>query len=140
MDQAHTTTVSLPCSLHSLYKSIYETTALKTSMYRLTSLNIYVYGASLKAYSLQSNLWENSHHLIFMLQATSICKQISMNMGKAHSQNFSLSFGWGEGGELAGSEALNNLSIILKTVQQTSCHKYNINIQLFAIAFIHLYI
>ena len=61
-----------------------------------------------------------------------------MYMGKAQTQNFSLFCGWGEAGGLADSEALNNLSIILKTVQQTSCQKYNINIQLFAIAFIHL--
>lgn len=59
-------------------------------------------------------------------------------MGKAHTQNFSLSGWWGEGGRVADSEALNNLSIILKMVQQTSCHKYNFNIQLFAIAFVHL--
>jgi hypothetical protein len=59
-------------------------------------------------------------------------------MGKAHTQNFSLSCGWGERGGVADNEALNNLSVILKTVQQISCHKYNFNITLFAIAFINI--
>jgi hypothetical protein len=42
-------------------------------------------------------------------------KQISMYMGQAHTQNFSLSCGWGDGGVVADSKALNNLSIVLKT-------------------------
>jgi hypothetical protein len=44
----------------------------------------------------------------------------------------------GEGEGVADSEALGNLSVILKTVQQTSHRKYNFNTTLFAIAFIHL--
>lgn len=73
-----------------------------------------------------------------MLQTTSMRKQISMFVGKAHTQSFSLSCGWGEEVGVADSEALNNLSVILKTVLQTSCYKYNFNTTLFAIAFIHL--
>jgi hypothetical protein len=44
-----------------------------------------------------------------------MCKQISVYMGLEHTQNFSLSWGWGDEGGVADTEAFNNLSTILKT-------------------------
>jgi hypothetical protein len=40
--------------------------------------------------------------------------------------------------EWADPEAINNLCLILKTMLQKSCHKYNSNIKLFVTAFVYI--